>query len=193
MEINQICYLAKKGKGLVLCCHSLAHTLNFGFNELLKENRSSRAGNGRGASCLHEAEIRKQVWDEKLKQPAVVSMATSWSLAVKPEPSHSFPLSADPPSYRPDVGSGGDHAFVPLAVGHAAPVVVAHVALVGLLLASVQECLQRLSLAFGLAHHVTGTLRSEASPLLHGSSLGLGSLPQQSRILNELVPVHIVL
>lgn len=34
--------------------------------------------------------------------------------------------------------SGGDHAFVPLAVGHAAPVVVGYTALVGLLLSPVQ-------------------------------------------------------
>lgn len=36
-------------------------------------------------------------------------------------------------------GSGGDHAFVPLAVGHRAPVVIGHATLVGLLLAPVQE------------------------------------------------------
>lgn len=57
--------------------------------------------------------------------------------------------------------SGGDHAFVPLAVGHGASVVVAHAVLVGLFPASVQECLQGLSLAFGLADDVTGALRSE--------------------------------
>lgn len=58
-------------------------------------------------------------------------------------------------------GSGRDHPFVPLAVGHCAAVVVWRAALIGLLFASVQECLQGLSLAFGFAHHVTGTLRSE--------------------------------
>lgn len=58
-------------------------------------------------------------------------------------------------------GSGGDHAFVPLSVSHRAPVVVGHAALVGLFLASVQYCLQGLSLAFWFAHHVTGTLWPE--------------------------------
>lgn len=59
-------------------------------------------------------------------------------------------------------GSGGDHALVPLAVGHGAPVVIGHTALVGLLLASVQEGLHGLTLAFWFAHHVAGTLRPHA-------------------------------
>lgn len=65
-------------------------------------------------------------------------------------------------------GSGGDHAFVPLAVGHAAPVVIGHAALVGLLLASVQEGLCGLALAFWFAHHVAGTLRPHAARRKYG-------------------------
>lgn len=54
-----------------------------------------------------------------------------------------------------------DHAFVPLAVGHGASVVVGRAALAGLLLAPVQERLQGLTLTFGSADHVAGSLRSE--------------------------------
>lgn len=65
-------------------------------------------------------------------------------------------------------GSGGNHAFVPLAVGHGAPVVIGHTALVGLLLASVQEGLRGLALAFWFAHHVVGTLRPHAARREYG-------------------------
>lgn len=68
-----------------------------------------------------------------------------------------------PPLLLRNVPSRGDHTFVSLAVGHVAPVVVGPAGLVGLLLASVQECVQRLSLAFGTAHHVAGTLGLDAA------------------------------
>lgn len=68
---------------------------------------------------------------------------------------------------RSHAGSGGDHALVPLAVGHAAPVVIGHAALVGLLLASVQEGLQGLTLTFWLAHHVAGAIRPHAARRPH--------------------------
>lgn len=86
---------------------------------------------------------------------------------MAPHPPHTVPA-VPPPTISPSGlnssqshRSGGDHAFVPLAVGHGAPVVVRCTALVGLLLASVHEGLCGLSLALGSANNVTGTLWSE--------------------------------
>lgn len=85
---------------------------------------------------------------EKKKDPQRTLWRQTRTGSTGPPPAPAAPWS----------GSGGDHAFVPLPVRHGAPVVVADAALIGLLLASVQERLRGLSLAFGPTHHVTGPL-----------------------------------
>ncbi len=114
-----------------------------------------------------DSNFRAKVW--QLGQTAGTKFTTfnqEWQLSLSSSfPSLTHTSAAFTLSLPPTISlfgfssrSGGDHAFAPFAVGHCAAVVVWHTALVSLLFASVQECLQGLSLAFGFAHHVTGTL-----------------------------------